>query len=133
MNIDPAKFFTNEYLKEVDTWINRINEARDEAIKHGIHANAVLLSERLAYMAGFLFKEPSMSGAVSYTTEVPPMILGLEANVEKFMPDGVEFIVMHKPKSQLDRIREEAQRELIERMKTMSFSEITELIYGAKT
>jgi len=133
MNIDPTKFYTNEYLKEVDTWINRINEARDEAIKHGIQANTVLLSKRLAYMAGFLFKENSMYGDVSYTTEVPPMILGLEATIEKFMPDGVEFIVMHKPKSSLDRIREDAQRELIERMKTMSFSEITELIYGEKT
>jgi len=133
MNIDPVKFYTNEHLKEVDTWINRINEARDKAIEHGIQANAVLLSERLAYMAGFIFKEPSMFGTVTYNSEVPPMILGLEASVEKFMPDGVEFIVTHKPKTHLDKIREDAQRDLIERMKNMSLSEITELIYGDRT
>ena len=124
-------YYSEELLKYTKTFIETVTEAKNEAIKNGIKANTIVVRPGLAKVNGFDLNVPSTFDG-HCIEHMPPMILGMEAYIAdpKDIPPDVGFIVTHKDYTAVDRIRRQAQDELIEKLKEKSFREVCDILYG---
>lgn len=108
--------------------IERIIRAREEAIKHDINANKILLSDDLAFCKGFEIAE-SIGAGKNVIHSVKPMILGLEVEVipKDKMPDKVAFIITNGETSE-EHIRSNEREKIKEALRRMSIYEINKFL-----
>ena len=117
-------------IEQATAFFDAIKKGRDEAVKRGIEANTIMISKSLAYRQEFPVVYNSLFGTDSYV--MPPAIYGMEAYIasEKELPEGVGFEISHRNFTAVDRIRREAQEDLLKSMREMSLQEIAQMIYG---
>lgn len=111
-----------------DSIIQRIIKAKEEAIKHDINANKILLSDDLAFCKGFEISE-SIGAGENVIHSVKPMILGLEVEVipKDKMPDKVAFIIIDGETNE-EQIREEERKKIKEQLRRMDIFEIIKFL-----
>ena len=82
----------------------KILDAYKQAIREDIKANAIVINKNLV-------KVPShWANIMGRYIEIPTMICGLECYfVEDELPDNYSFAILEANKTQLDRIKEQAQ------------------------
>lgn len=125
------EIFSKELLQHTDLLIDRIKRAHDEAIRRGIEANTIMIDNKLAYVKGFEFTEPSMGG-FKHVSQYPPMILGMDilvCDLEREFPKGTDFVITHRDSTEIDRIRNEAKEELINELKEMPLRDVLFTLY----
>lgn len=118
-------YYSDELLQAHKTLIDKIKKARDEAVRRGIEANIILIDKGLAFVKGFDYVSKSLVG-FDYTSHLPPMILGMEAYISdlKEFPPETAFVVTHTDSTAIDKIREEAKKELLKELREMSLSDL---------
>lgn len=82
--------------------LKRFKEAQQEAIRNGIRANTIVISERLSKTKPFCVISP-------YGTmhAFPPMILGMEMRVFDDLPDEYDFAILQVQETETERIKQE--------------------------
>ena len=107
----------NNYFDEM---FEQIRQAKKEAIKHNIKANAIVINDKLQFSkARFItFK---YSPTYNEIVKIPPMILGLKTIFSDELPDGVDFAILHKDsilskQEEIEKLKQENE-ELREKLK----------------
>lgn len=98
-----------------DKMFEQIRQAKKEAIKHNIKANAIVINNKLQFSKAFnmtFFRE---------MIEMPPMILGLKTIFSDELPDGVDFAILHQDSKlsqneEIEKLKQENE-ELREKLK----------------
>lgn len=92
---------------DIENIVRGIMEAQREALKEGIRANTVVISNRFAKIKSF-----AVGGwrGNKGTMTFPPMIAGLEAYFTDGLPEELAFAIMEKPgPTEIERLRIENQ------------------------
>ena len=105
----------------LDEMFEQIRQAKKEAIKHNIKANAIVINDKLQF-----FKERFITFTYSPTNyneiiEIKPMILGLKTIFSDKLPDGVDFAIFHddsilSEQEEIEKLKQENE-ELREKLK----------------
>lgn len=87
-----------------------ITEAYHEALKNNIKVNTIAINDHLVKVKSRFYSYDGCGGFW-----LPPMICGLEAYLTNELPDDYAFAVLEAPKTERERVAEEAIERFIRR------------------
>lgn len=105
--------------------VELIQKAEMEALKLRINANSILLNRDIKYCKDIFF------ASENHVTHYPPMILGLASYLTEGLPDDVAFALFENPEpplTEVEEIKQQARKEIIEELKTMSLEDIIKMM-----
>ena len=105
-------------------FIKIVKEAKQLAIKEGLKANVIFINEKFA-------KTPALTIPTSRSSFscLPPMIMGLEVDIAKELPDNVLFAVTEVPETHTEKITKQYKHEGVAEF----VRELEELFAGDET
>lgn len=108
----------NNYFDEM---FEQIRQAKKEAIKHNIKANAIVINDKLQFSKARFITFKYSPTTYNEIVKIPPMILGLRTIFSDELPDGVDFAILHNDsilsqKEEIEKLKQENE-ELREKLK----------------
>lgn len=108
-------------------FMTAMREALDFAIHEGLRANTVIIDKGFAKTSQAFVSMACGNGRRGIV--VPPMILGLEAQIAP-LPDGVAFAVTELVQTNMDAVRENMRREMREEIRREVIEELQRILLG---
>lgn len=110
---------------KINSFIDLIIQAREEAIERGIQANSIVISDKLRYVKSFRLIDKFSDGGISMKT-FKPMICGMEIDVKK-LPANLDFVVYEADETFNEKLKAQIRKDTAKEILRELFDDAKEM------